>query len=313
MRSTYRDKEFKFEVREGEQPWWTTDAQSAKLLLFQPCNRRGLCGDFCQDCTPDRIIYFSHRDCWKLANSTVNAQTWFQPDSHFWSHFSVQTRPFEVDSPSSLPSSALYHDEPGLPVLASVLPDNSIFHADTPLASLLSKLRILSLEIQWIIMSLLKYTMFASPLQTQTFTSDVLFYLGPRLSSAWSLHPKSKPLLQSNADKTNSQFITCHSIQLMGRSYLSDLTLGTLADPSSSHVKLADKEIRGLHFALGRFGIRGIRVLYKGGTDSVWLGSSSFCWINNVYCSDLSRLNVVADVCPQSQHALPNSPLPLPL
>lgn len=81
----------------------------------------------------------------------------------------------------------------------------------------------------------------------------------------------------------------------MGRPYLSDLALEPLKE-SAAQVIIANIGIRGLQFALGRFGLRGIRISYEGGSFSPWLGDPASCWVGTVRCSDLSKLNVVTNV-----------------
>lgn len=133
--------------------------------------------------------------------------------------------------------------------------------------------------------------MLSSILQAKILFSGMVHRLGP--PCAWTIQPKSKPS-RAGFD-TSSRRLSCQSTHIMGRSYVSDLTLGQIENPTS-HIDIAHKEIRGLQFALGRFGLRGIRILYQDGTHSSWLGDSSFCWIGIVYSSDLSKLNVIADV-----------------
>lgn len=267
--------------------WWATDPYGASLLV-EPCSySRVACGSYClkNKCRPEHMIYLSHMDCWRLASSSARIS------SLDWSRLAVQTRPFDIKATPSGQYYVFCHDDPGIPVLASLSPDSGLFHAGTPLANLLSKVRTLSTELQFQVMSLLQGTMFASLLQAKIFVLDTLPRLGPR--SAWAIQPKPRPLRASKEQKSDR--LACRSTHIMGRSYLSDLALGHLEGPSS-YIHIADKEIRGLQFALGRFGLRGVCVLYEDETSSLWLGDSSFCWVGTVPCSNLSRLNVIADV-----------------
>lgn len=269
-----------------EVPCWARDAHGAKLLIQLTC-AYSLCGDY-QEIDPDRMDYFAHMDCWKLASSSARIS------SLDWSRLAIQTRPFETRCWDQVLESDVCRDDPSTPVLASLDPDDSgLFDADTPLANLLSKVRTLSTELQLQIMSLVKDTMFASLLQTKIFVSSVLPRLGPR--STWTILPKSLALRVDLEGCNRSSRLTCQSTYIMGRSYLSNLALGRLED-STSHIDIADKEIQGVQFALGRFGLRGVRVLYEGGTHSLWLGESTFSWMGTIPCSDLSMLNVIKDV-----------------
>lgn len=234
------------------------------------------------------MAYFAHMDCWKLASSTTRIS------SLDWSRLAVQTRPFEIRCYDPAFEANIHRDDPCTPVLASLDPnDTSLFDADTPLASLLSRIRTLSMEIQLQIFALVKGTMFASLLQTKIFVSSMLPRLGPR--SAWTILPKSLALRAGLDEGNRSSRLTCQSMYIMGRSYLSKLALGWLENPTS-HIDIADKAIQGVQFALGRFGLRGVRILYMDGTNSPWLGESSFSWTGTIPCSDLSMLNLVKDV-----------------
>ncbi|KAJ0107604.1 hypothetical protein J7T55_007795 [Diaporthe amygdali] len=184
-------------------------------LSVQPCGRQGLCGDYCPECRPDRMVYLSHRDCWKVAFSSAPFSSPLD-----WSCLAVQTRPFETRDSGIDGQPVVCHEDPPTPLPASVASDSSLFHASTTLAKLLSKVRALPPELQLQIMSFLKNTMFASLLQAMTFVSE---------------------------------------------------------------------------FALGRFGLRGVRISYQDGSFSSWLGDSSSCWLGTVLCSELSKLNVIAD------------------
>lgn len=197
----------------------------------------------------------------------------------------------------------MYQEAPDIPILASVAEDSSLFHASTPLARLLADIRTLPAEIQIQIMDLVKGTLFASLLQARTLASEMLPRLRP--SSTWTILPSVKPL-QVNAEEDRSS-LSCCSTSILGQSHLSELALGQL-EGSASRVPIADRAVRGLQFALGRFGLRGVRISYEDGSYSSWLGESSSCWVGTVRCSDLSQLNVIADVSPFSYPTHPSVP-----
>lgn len=254
----------------------------AKELSIRPCDQQTLCGDYCPKCRPDHMVYLSHRDCWKVAFSSFHLKF---PD---WSRLASQTRPFEI---RRWDSSVCYHDNLDTIVLPSMPPDPEFFNAGTPLGELLSKVRVLPAELQIQIISLLKGTMVASLLQTKTFVSELL----PRLRAQfnWTLQPEIKPLRGGRGQ--SSAILSCCSTEIMGRPYLSDLALEPIKG-STAQVIVANKAVRGLQFALGRFGLRGVRISYEDGSFSPWLGDPTSCWVGTVCCSDLSKLNVVANV-----------------
>lgn len=197
----------------------------------------------------------------------------------------------------------MYQEAPGIPILASVADDSSLFHASTPLARLLADTRTLPAEIQIQIMDLLKGTLFASLLQAKALASEMLPRLRP--CSTWTIQPDVKPL-GVNAEE-NSSTLSCRSTSILGQSHLSELALGQL-EGSASRVPVANRAVRGLQFALGRYGLRGVRISYQDGSYSSWLGECSSCWVGTVRCSDLSQLNVIADVSPFSYPTHPSVP-----
>lgn len=267
--------------RPNKMRFWSSNAL-AKELSIQTCDRQTLCGDYCPHCRPDLMVYLSHRDCWKVAFSDSHMKF---PD---WSRLAAQTRPFEI---LKYEDSVGCHDYQSKTVLPSIPPDPDLLHVGTPLAVLLSKVRLLPTELQFQIMGLLKGSMVASLLQTKAFLSDVLPRL--RARSNWTLQPGTKALRVGWEE--SSVTLSCCSTDIMGRPYLSDLALGS-PKVSTSQVIVANRAVRGLQFALGRFGLRGFRISYEDGSFSPWLGDSTSCWVGTIRCSDLSKLNVVANV-----------------
>lgn len=85
------------------------------------------------------------------------------------------------------------------------------------------------------------------------------------------------------------------TVQLFGRNYISEIGFNKTADELSSIPVRSDK-IRGVRFALGRFGLRGLRILYADGSLSGWLGNTSGCWFGNAEGRSLRDLEVFADV-----------------
>ncbi|KAI7778154.1 hypothetical protein LA080_002580 [Diaporthe eres] len=223
--------------------FWSNNA-IVKELSIRPCDLQIMCGDYCPDCRPDRMVYLSHRDCWKIAFSSSH------PTFIDWSRLAAQTRPFEIRRHDS---SVGCHDQPGTIVLPSMPPDPDLLHA-------------------------------------KTFVSELPHRLRTRPN--WTLRPEIKPLQRGSVQ--SSAILSCCSTEIMGRPYLNDLALEPLKG-STAQVIVANIAIRGLQFALGRFGLRGIRVSYEDGSFSPWLGDPTSCWVGIVRCSDLSKLDVVTN------------------
>lgn len=258
----------------------------------QECREQTLCGDYCRECRPDRMVYFAHRDCWKVAFS---CHRWSHLD---WSRLAVQTRPFEIRTWRMKNQLVVCHEEPVTPILASVPPIEGKLW--TRLGRLLARIRLLPAELQRQIMGHLKGTMFASLLQAKKFVLEVM----PRLpsESTWTIQAKTKFLREVGQVRSDS--LSCGSVNIMGRPYISELGLGQ-PNGSGSHIPISKKALRGVQFALGRFGLRGIRIWYEDSSFSPWLGETTSCWIGTIRCCDLSDLRVVADVSCYDFHIIP--------
>lgn len=80
---------------------------------------------------------------------------------------------------------------------------------------------------------------------------------------------------------------------LLGRSYLRDIEFNRENDMC---VRLEDRGIRGIRFAIDTHGLCGIRILYADGSESPWLGDDRGCWYGEAHGTELGRLWVTRDV-----------------
>lgn len=189
------------------------------------------------------------------------------------------------------------YDYPG----RTVLPSMDLLRSGTPVGRLLSKVSCLPAEIQFQIMGLLKGTMVASLIQTETFVSELLPHLHNQ--SSRKLHPQREPLQAGREGSNVSPY--CRTTEIVGKPYLSRLALTPCAlEGSAARLVVAKTAVRGVQFALGWFGLRGIRILYKDGSFSPWLGdSTSSCWIGTVRCSFDSVNSVFLSLLTKSLHS----------
>ena len=81
---------------------------------------------------------------------------------------------------------------------------------------------------------------------------------------------------------------------LLGRSYLRDIQFN---EEGEVCIRVEDRGIRGIRFAIDTHGLRGVRVLYVGGGESPWLGDDRGCCYGEAHGTDLGRLWVTQDVC----------------
>lgn len=78
-------------------------------------------------------------------------------------------------------------------------------------------------------------------------------------------------------DSEQLSYMYIRTVQLFDQGYIREVGFNETADDLRS-ISLQSGEIRGMRFALGRFGLRGLRILYADGSMSSWLGSTSGCF-----------------------------------
>lgn len=171
-----------------------------------------------------------------------------------------------------------------------LLPLNGrLFDDSTGLGRLMSRLGKMPLEVQFEVTKRLNLTLFLSLLKTKTLVTQLL----PQVRESTTMKPETRIL------DTDGSFNSIHVRyrNIMGTSYLAAIGFRRESGGEALSIPVAHRDVLGVQFSLGRFGLRGIRVLYEDGTRSPWLGEPSSCWIGVTYGRDLSRLRVVADVC----------------
>lgn len=260
---------------------------------------------YCGQCVPEKALFFAHVDCWRVAEHHG-----IDPTQLY--RFAAQTQPV-------LPWRG---DKPHNQLLDFFGCVGSLNH-DTPLGKLLVEIsRRLSPELHEIIMaSLLQIASLklrnprglpgAVPfslkarevLSTQLAAVEshvvpVLRGIPNEAASFLDLQPSRSRV--SSHDPDSGLFGPVKALwirvtNLFGRTYISEVGFdrggnGTLSIPVSR------RQITGLRFALGRFGLRAIRILYDGGSKSVWLGDPSGCWFGNVHGTRIRRLHTTANV-----------------
>lgn len=237
-------------------------------------------------------MFIAHKSCWKVANSPI------LKDPILWLRLAFQTRPFE-NRPDFDWSQESIEDQPPVEVTApqcdlgttNLLSLNGdYFGSDTDLGRIASKMSMMPLEIQAQVMRYLDRSLLTCLLKTKTFVTQLL----PRIRDTSAT---LKPTLRNIYTDGLITKVYVRITYIMGPSYLGDISFaaGTHEGELTS-VTVADRPIRGVQFALGRSGLRGIRILYEDETSSSWLGESSSCWIGVARGRDLSRLRIIADV-----------------
>lgn len=270
---------------------WATDALGCKHLV-RFCDNALDRAKFCTRSDPDRVIFYAHRCCWKITNVPV------LNDPLVLLRFAFQTRPLknwpiyhqsheshDQDNPSKEPPPPLF--DMGTNDLLPL--DGRLFDDSTELGRLISRLGKMPLEVQFEVTKRLNLTLFLSLLKTKTLVAQLL----PQVRESTTMKPETRTL------DTDGSFNSIHVRyrNIMGTSYLAAIGFKRESGGEALSISVAHRDVRGVQFSLGRFGLRGIRVLYEHETRSPWLGEPSSCWIGVACGRDLSRLRVVADVC----------------
>lgn len=87
---------------------------------------------------------------------------------------------------------------------------------------------------------------------------------------------------------------------MFGLRYICEIGLNK---PWGEVIKTGNPGVRGVRFAVGSHGLRALRVLFRDGSASSWLGDPRYCWYGEFYGSDLRALTVTSDVCPVEARA----------
>lgn len=105
--------------------------------------------------------------------------------------------------------------------------------------------------------------------------------------------PKAWPLVGSGQIKT----LHANAETLIGETCLTSIGANHESEKSCyDMITVASLPIRGLHVALGMYGVVGLRILYTDGSKSAWLGSARCKWCVTYEGHELERLQILFDV-----------------
>lgn len=244
----------------------------------------------CGYCFPEKSLFIAHWDCWRVVQASDNIST---ENLH---EFALRTMPL-----------ALSRSEPHAPL--SLFDLAQCINRETSLGRFIMNIldRIppelhpkIMREAQLDALSFQHYgnmndhqykALLTSPSVLFTRLATVQLSTLPRLRSGFAEVTTYVP------GKDNYPIQTMHIIpvDIFGATYIAEVgfSAGREAPPG---IQVRSEEIRGVRFALGRFGLRGLRLLYADGSDSRWLGSTSGCWYGNVRGKSIRDLHVVTEV-----------------
>lgn len=222
------------------------------------------------------MLFYAHKCCWKVANTPTIIP------SLKWLRMAIQTRPFSFRT-------RFWERKPNFDVGTDLLAvDRRFFNQETHLGKIALQLSTMPLEVQSQVLDDLGGSLFISLLRAKIFSLQIL----PRISDSTTLQPITRVLYPAATIRS----IHVRFTNILGRTYLSKIGFNDEFKDGSSSISTPACNVRGLRFALGKFGLRGLQVIYDDGSSSSWLGDSSSCWIGVVHGRDLSKLRVIADV-----------------
>lgn len=133
----------------------------------------------------------------------------------------------------------------------------------------------------------------------------IIEYLGDHLvsslcraSQTMAAHVQERPLYRAVTHVTpvapqRVSSLCIKTTSIFGLAYLSEIAFN---ERKGDFIEVKDIGFLGIRFALGTYGIRGLRVLYEDGSMSRWLGDPRFSWFGEVYGTELRNLTVLRDV-----------------
>lgn len=80
-------------------------------------------------------------------------------------------------------------------------------------------------------------------------------------------------------------------IIIFGQRYISSISLNT-----GRGIFVKRSKIKGVRFAISRYGLRALGILYVDSSTSEWLGDPLNSWIGVIYSNDIKGLRIVQDV-----------------
>ncbi|KFY92256.1 hypothetical protein V498_05076 [Pseudogymnoascus sp. VKM F-4517 (FW-2822)] len=95
--------------------------------------------------------------------------------------------------------------------------------------------------------------------------------------------------------------LICHSdvrtlcaktVSIFGNKYISSLRFNELSE-SSEKIQVKESEVTGIKFAIGRYGIKALRICYASDESSGWLGDPRAGWIGVMQGSDITSLRIL--------------------
>ena len=153
--------------------------------------------------------------------------------------------------------------------------------SDTEMGKELKLFSLLPIEIRFIISKQCTQNCFFSLLRVSEISSTLLD-IENRCSDQSVINLKADTIVDT---------LRAASISVFGQSYISLVWFN-----NSGRILVERSKIRGIRFALGRYGLRAFSVVYDDNLTSAWLGDPTNAWTGLVYGTDISGLKILQDV-----------------
>lgn len=236
------------------------------------CYFEGHSGLYCGECQADQVMFLAHRCCWKAINHPRIVPS-FQ-----LLKLARHTRPIAPPQRRG-----------GTQRLRRLSRETQLdaFDKTTVLGSFLGQVvRRLPLELQCNILDYLEGSLFASVLKAKTAATALLGRLGPDKCV--------KPRIVHLGKVEVVTSLHANSSNIRGRQFLTSLAFNQ--PRCDLQIAVRSTKIWGLQYALGEFGLCGVRILYADESRSPWLGDPTSCWLGTTMGGDLQMLYALADV-----------------
>lgn len=162
----------------------------------------------------------------------------------------------------------------------------------TDLSGLLARVSKLPQELVDMIMLHLNGTVVGSALKAQRTVLEVIPVTAQCVPARVNGHGTTR--LWALNFSFNSRHLYAQTRHILGETYLSALSFEKLG--SAMSIPFSNQGMRGLQYAMSRFGLRALRILYADKSSTPWLGDSTDCWLGILPTPNLSELQSLSDV-----------------
>jgi hypothetical protein len=247
-----------------------TDADSFKTLSVIFKSGQSLIIEFCLEspCKGEKIAYLIHLSCWKMVNILIK-----KPSSLSIYEFAQSTYPlFEPKFIAEGGDDCIATD------FTKTVGGSS---PQTEVGRLLSSLSLLPAEIRLAVSAQCTLNLLLSLLTVANTSSALL--------NKFEDNPGQTTFDLVSNDVVDTLYT--QSTSNLGRRFLSLLRFN-----HPRGMPLERSAAKGIKFAIGRYGLLALSILYANGTVSPWIGDTKNGWFGVIYGQDIGCLRILQDV-----------------